>query len=451
MMRDIVLILSDQHSGCAVQSENPAVYTPFLAELESNAQVFESAYCNCPLCVPSRMSFLSGKAPHELEIYDNDTVLSGEVQTIAHQMSSAGYRTVLCGRMHFKGEDQLHGFEERYVGDITTQWWGQKRTDLGAFQGTMQMKGCLNDYGYGNSPVQEYDEAVFKKSLELLEEDSDRPLFLVIGFYGPHFPYCSKKDTFDRAYEKVLDVSDASLNCDGIYSDMIQHLDDEGLRHIRSAYYGLIEQLDGMLKEIHTSVRKHHQDALLIYTSDHGDQIGKRKLYGKKTLYEESIRIPLLIEDLNKKPTRHTHEVSLLNLHATVLDEAKINSSEQTVYEMNNPVLITSLIEKDGKEQLIQSVIHQGMKLVKTDQFHLYSLKKDPNELKDVIDEYPLLAKQLASRLVDDQTILSHRPELKQQTQKMKEWTKINQPEDWIRYQISQSAQQKPRRNGNEV
>ena len=68
-----------------------------------------------------------------------------------------------------------------------------------------------------------------------------------------------------------------------------------------------------------------------------------------------------------------------------------------------------------------------------------------------MIDEYPLLAKQLASRLVDDQTILSHRPELKQQTQKMKEWTKINQPEDWIRYQISQSAQQKPRRNGNEV
>ncbi len=451
-MRDIVLILSDQHSGLAVQSNNSIVHTPFLKELESSSQVFSSAYCNSPLCVPSRMSFLSGKAPHELEIYDNDTLLSSEIQTIAHKMSNAGYRTVLCGRMHFKGEDQLHGFDERYVGDITTQWWGQKRTDLGAFQGTMQMKGCLNDYGFGNSPVQEYDEAVYHESLRLLQEPSDKPLFLVVGFYGPHFPYCSKEETFEKAYKKICDVSDAHMMCDDIYSDMLQCLDEEGLHHIRSAYYGLIEQLDSMLKEIHKTVRKYRKDALFIYTSDHGDQIGKRQLYGKKTLYEDSIRIPLLIEDLKRKPFCYQREVSLLNLHATILNEAKLSLNEKTVYEMNDPVLVTSLIEKDNQEQLVQSVIHQGMKLVKTNQLHLYSLKNDADELFDLKDEYPSIVDDLKKYLINDAEIMQRRSDVKKQALKMKEWTKNNQPEDWVRFKISKAAQKKPRRrNHNEV
>ena len=85
---------------------------------------FERCYCNAPLCVPSRMSFLSGKLPSDLNIFNNDTVLPADVPTIAHALGAAGYHTVLIGRMHFKGDEQKHGFDERLVGDITSQYWG---------------------------------------------------------------------------------------------------------------------------------------------------------------------------------------------------------------------------------------------------------------------------------------------------------------------------------------
>lgn len=136
-MRDIVIVMSDQHSGLKTSLSDEIARTPNIEKLTETGQYFENAYCNFPLCVPSRMSFLTGKHPSELGILDNDVILDDCQETIADKMTRQGYRTILVGRMHFKGENQLHGFTERYVGDITTQFWNLKREDLGAFEGTM--------------------------------------------------------------------------------------------------------------------------------------------------------------------------------------------------------------------------------------------------------------------------------------------------------------------------
>ena len=124
-MRDIILVLSDQHNGNVTSLNDETVFTPNLMKLSETSQIFENAYCNNPLCVPSRMSFLSGQNPFETGIFDNEVVLPSNIPTIASKFSEKGYRSVLVGRMHFKGNDQYHGFTERYVGDITTQWWKQ--------------------------------------------------------------------------------------------------------------------------------------------------------------------------------------------------------------------------------------------------------------------------------------------------------------------------------------
>ncbi len=154
MKKDIVLIMSDQHNGNYMfyQDEHHNL-TPSLSSSASNSAFFTNAYCNAPLCVPSRMSFLSGKLPSETLILDNDSILNSDEITLAHKVGLEGYETILIGRMHFKGHDQFHGFDKRYVGDITTQFWGQTREDLGKYYPGFKAKTCQEIYGSGSSQV----------------------------------------------------------------------------------------------------------------------------------------------------------------------------------------------------------------------------------------------------------------------------------------------------------
>ena len=93
-MKDIMLIMSDQHGGAYTGMEDDRVRTPALMRIAGEGLYFERCYCNAPLCVPSRMSFLSGKLPSDLNIFNNDTVLPADVPTIAHALGAAGYHTV---------------------------------------------------------------------------------------------------------------------------------------------------------------------------------------------------------------------------------------------------------------------------------------------------------------------------------------------------------------------
>ena len=109
-MRDILLVMSDQHSWAYTGFAGSAVDTPNMERIAGEGWLWERCYCNAPLCVPSRMSFLSGLLPSELGIFNNDTTLPIDMPTIAHDLGAMGYQTALIGRMHFKGDDQNHGF-----------------------------------------------------------------------------------------------------------------------------------------------------------------------------------------------------------------------------------------------------------------------------------------------------------------------------------------------------
>jgi choline-sulfatase len=80
--------------------------------------VFDAAYCNSPLCAPSRFTLVSGQLPSKIGAYDNAADFPADVPTYAHYLRRLGYRTALSGKMHFCGPDQLHGYEERLTSDI---------------------------------------------------------------------------------------------------------------------------------------------------------------------------------------------------------------------------------------------------------------------------------------------------------------------------------------------
>jgi choline-sulfatase len=117
--KNILILMADQMTPFALAAYGHSLTrTPNLDRLAKQGVVFDSAYCASPLCAPSRFSFLSGKLPSAIGAYDNAAEFPSQTLTFAHYLRAEGYRTILSGKMHFCGADQLHGFEERLTTDI---------------------------------------------------------------------------------------------------------------------------------------------------------------------------------------------------------------------------------------------------------------------------------------------------------------------------------------------
>ena len=129
---DIVLVMTDQHAarvmGC---SGDPIAKTPAIDALAAQGTLFSSCYCSSPLCVPSRMAFLTGLEAHVTGVFTNDDYLPSDIPTIAHAMAAEEYDCRLIGRMHFNGPDQHHGFSKRPIGDIGANWPAGMPPDIG--------------------------------------------------------------------------------------------------------------------------------------------------------------------------------------------------------------------------------------------------------------------------------------------------------------------------------
>lgn len=449
---DIILVLSDQHNGLYTSlPEAGKANTPFLASLARAGAVFTRAYCNAPLCVPSRCSFLTGKLPHELEIYDNDSLLPENVPTIAHAMALAGYETVLAGRMHFKGQDQNHGFERRLVGDITTQFWGEKRTDLGDFAGTLQAAGCQKAAGFGPSPVLEYDEAVVKAACEELSRDGERPLFLVVGLYAPHFPYVAPEEEFFQCVDSAEDVSDMEWKAYSCYRPLIQPVTEKRTRTVRAAYRAMIGRLDSQISELYGAYRRRTgKKGVFIYTSDHGDQLGRRGIFGKKTMYEDSVRVPLVIEDGIHRGERRDQAVSLIDLTRTLLDYAGTGlpgCRGVNLFEENRPPVEIEGMADDGSA-LIKAVIEDENKLLhlpEGDRLCVWSEdeREETDFSSDRIDECSRLKRLLLSR-EEEMRLLNRYRSRSEETRIIKEWGRQAGRSDTARFALSPASVSRP-------
>ena len=134
---NILLIMSDQHTqritGCYGDG---IVSTPHLDRLAARGVRFENCYTPSPLCVPARMSFLTGRYPCHQNCWTNSDVLPSDIPTTAHALGAAGYNPILVGRLHSIGVDQLRGYVRREVGDHSTNWVGGVPHSLGVLTKT---------------------------------------------------------------------------------------------------------------------------------------------------------------------------------------------------------------------------------------------------------------------------------------------------------------------------
>ena len=329
---DILIFLSDQHNASVTgYAGDTIIHTPHLDELAANGCQFKQAYTPCPLCVPARVAFLSGQLPSQTCAFTNASSVPGDHATWLHGLASIGYDTVLCGRMHFVGEDQRHGFTERIFPDFTPQYWqtGKKfNQDLGDYAGTLDANRTTLKAkgGGGNSPVTAYDKAVIKAALDFLSKPRSRPLCLVIGTYGPHNPYVCDLDLYQKYRPQVQLPARFGANAPEdtpLTRQRSLKLSEGEILSARAAYYGMVETLDRQVGQVSQawdeSLAKSGRKGWFIYTSDHGDHLGERNTLAKQTLFEASVRIPLLIRgDGIPQGARIDPPVSLLDLGVTL-------------------------------------------------------------------------------------------------------------------------------------
>lgn len=459
-MKDIVLILSDQHAWAYTGFEDSRLDTPNLERIAKEGCVYERCYCNAPLCVPSRMSFLTGLLPSQLGIFNNDTTIPTDMPTIAHAMGTVGYETVLIGRMHFKGDDQKHGFDVHLAGDITSQYWGtggKDRADFGAYAGTANRKHCLELVGGGCSPVMAYDENVMETAVKFLEDNLGRegrpPLFLVIGFYGPHFPFVSSPDLYEKYKERLkAGWNSSSLQALPWYEDYVQICDEEKRAHCQAAYYGLIETLDRYVGQLYDLFcgweQKAGHESLFIYTSDHGEQLGKRGIFGKQTLYEDALRVPLIVSDSAAETSniRIQRPVSLLDVRNMILNAAGYREGDSTVAA--SPVRIQQILEYRGEFLMGEAVILFPYKIIRIgNQERVYNLETDSQEEQDIASECQDILKQARQYFLSDsekEACLKNEKKQRERHERLKAWGKVKRPEEWAVFKVPLRACQKP-------
>jgi choline-sulfatase len=335
---NLLIIMSDEHDprwmGC---SGNALMHTPHLDRLAARGLRFTDAYTTCPICVPARAAFAIGKYIHQIGFWDNADPYDGSVPSWHHRLRAAGHRVVSVGKLHFRSTEDDNGFSEEIVpmnvfekkGDL----YGLLRGDDMPPRADGAKLAALA--GPGESEYTWYDREIAARAQIWLREEArkhrERPWVLFVSFVAPHFPltappHCYYRYPFERIPMPKLYrsrdvhpyVRDQAEN-----TGYDQHFADEAaVKRARAGYLGLISSLDENIGHILETLSDVGLDGStrILYTSDHGDNMGARGLWGKQVLYEEAAKVPMILAGPGVAAGVRREPVSHVDVYPTVME-----------------------------------------------------------------------------------------------------------------------------------
>jgi arylsulfatase A-like enzyme len=309
---NIVLITADQWRGdCLGCAGGPhPVMTPHLNQLASEGARFTQAYADCPICIPQRVSTLTGwTASHFQRPYNTlERMPVDPLTSLPGRLTrQAGYQTKAVGKMHFNPERARFGFEHISLHPNDYVNWLEATPYAGMYRG----------HGLGGNEVYPAVSAVpemyththwiVDQAIRFLgERDPDNPFFLWMIFEAPHSPF-DPPEPYERMYDR-FSIPEPALG-DWIDAGMppalqaqrwarkFDQITPQVLQEIRRRYYGQISHIDYQLGRFlgELKTRGEYDDSLIIFTADHGEHLGDHGLYGKATFLQGSARVPLIV------------------------------------------------------------------------------------------------------------------------------------------------------------
>ena len=311
---NLLFIMSDEHNkrvlGCY---GHPMIKTPNLDALAARGTRFTSAYTNCPICVPARASFATGQYVHKIRYWDNAIAYDGKIPSWGHRLMQQGHHVASIGKLHYLNSDaKRNGFDEEIlplhivngVGDLL----GLIREELPRRSGSAKLG---PEAGRGESEYTKYDREIAVETVRWLKSKApqlkSKPWALYVGFASPHFPLIAPPQFYDMYPEDAVPwpemyapderprhpFTDAMRKC--LCYD--EAFDASMVRRAISAYFGLTSFLDDNVGNILRALEETGliENTRIVYSSDHGDNLGTRGMWGKSTMYEESVGIPMIL------------------------------------------------------------------------------------------------------------------------------------------------------------
>ncbi len=350
-----IVICSDQHHfRYAGYAGHPFVKTPNLDALAEEGTVFTQAYCNCPVCTPSRMSFITGKYVSQIGSWFIGVPLDEKEKTWASRLSEAGVHTTMIGKMDFCGPYQSGGFDDYQIIERRGMFDPYPRTSpLGSrvreyirsdkrahIKNAGIRKQLYTNGSDGHNDAlgfYDHDRMITQWAINYLRglqnRLSDEPWTLYLGYLMPHWPYTCPKEYFDLYYpDRVQMPFDCVMPENEKLHPAVREfqracnltdISADDVRRVLAGYCGMITAMDGMIGQVFAELKRLglYEDVNILYTSDHGDSCGEHGLFYKQCSYDGSCAVPLVMKGPDiKKGHTVTVPVTLADMYPTLMD-----------------------------------------------------------------------------------------------------------------------------------
>ena len=332
---NIIFLNTDQQSWEALSARgNEWIDTPNLDRLHRNGVTFTRSYCSDPVCGPTRASWVTGRYTSEHGVVLNGVPIHNDIPDLGQILNRNGYHAAHAGKWHVAGREMSDSFHDIYLG----------RVPIGASGGQI------------------YDPATTHAAIDfLLHCDDAKPFFLELGVVNPH-DIChfgsryGSEDIPDDLGTRLIPSDElppvfpnSSFDDSEVYThtvfrrgrgamyhdetnQVLQQWDELNWRYYRWNYYRFIEEADREIGLVLDVIEQSpwRDDTLIVFSPDHGDACGRHNTFQKFNLYEESVRVPLIVSSFGdrfgiEKGARDTgHFVSAVDLMPTVLDYAGV-------------------------------------------------------------------------------------------------------------------------------
>lgn len=335
-MKHVLVIMTDQQRADTIAAiGDPNMQTPHLDALARDSVVFDHCYTPSPVCVPARLSMMSGQYPARTGNNNNNLERCYEGEGYYAAVTKAGYDTCAVGKLHYLWDDYGSvGFKKR----ISQEELANDQDDYTAyirenFPHVFDYHGMRSEMYYMPqiSQLPHYahpTQWIGDKSVEHIQNaDPERPMFLMTSFIHPHPPYCPPAP-WQKLYR---DDPTGPLNppeLDGFKEIIGERCGCERLQmspqdvlRMRNFYYACVSFVDYQVGRIIDALKEKgmYEDTLIVFTSDHGDMMGDYGAVGKRAMVDSSARIPMMIHYPGETPRRVEDPCSLVDLAPTIL------------------------------------------------------------------------------------------------------------------------------------
>lgn len=408
-MNVLFIIADDLRVGSAFDTRE--VRMPNVDALAAKGVRFTQAQTQFPLCGPSRASFLSGLRPNTVKVYDLDTSIRGnkpDLVTMPQYFRQNGYFTAAVGKLHHQGvpgtiglppeKDPHHdplSWDEAYkpIGVDKEIEWDDKLINPSHFHPGIAMAWYADPSGKPHT-----DDLVADKTIELIQRNKDHPFFIAAGFYRPHVPEVAPKSYFDQ-YAHIKWKPETHADTSGVKrKELDQGLTVDQEREFVRGYYASMSFMDAQVGRILAGLEKSGvaDRTIVVFTSDHGFNLGEHGHWEKTVLWRQSTEVPLVIYAPKARGNGQTaaQPVELVDLYQTLADMAGLPAPVGPEGRSLRPLIENPKSKTWNYPAQSQVINGRSVRYAQwrysewgangSDGIELYDLSKDPGEYRNL-------------------------------------------------------------------